>query len=175
MLRMAAPPPALTSIDLSAIIDANQTIAPYIRRTPFMYALLETRMGIRVDFGLKLENLQVGGSTQVRGLLNAVLHAPEDSIERGIVTVRFGGEHYAAAAAYVAGLLEVTVSVYVSRLTTDERLAMFQAPRMHTYINGESWESAARYAETQAQKRGQVFLHPFADPLIVSGLWNCWA
>ena len=155
--------------DLSAIEEASRTISPYIKRTPLMYAALETCVGQRVDLALKLDNLQVGGSAHVRGLLNAVLHAPDETVARGIATVCFGGEHYAAAAVYVAGLLEVPVSVYVSHLASQDRLAKYRAPRMQTHVHGESWESAARYAEAQAAAHNQIFLHPFADPLIVAG------
>jgi threonine dehydratase len=157
------------TIDLASITEASRVIGPYIKRSPLMYASLATRAGRPVDLALKLENLQVGGSMQVRGLINAVLHAPQEQVARGLVTVNFGGAHYSAAAAYIAALLEVPIAVYFSRATSDARRAEYRAPRMQTYVHGSTWESAARYATEQAARHGQVFLHPFADPLIIAG------
>jgi threonine dehydratase len=41
---------------------------------------------------------------------------------------------------------------------------------LKTYVYGNSWEAAARRAAEQAARHGQIFLHSFADPVIVAGL-----
>jgi threonine dehydratase len=164
------PPLGSRSVDLERVVEANHLIKPYIKRTPLMEAVLPNRSGERVQLALKLENLQVGGSVQVRGMLNAVLQAPDDTVSRGLVIVRFGGRHDGAAAAYIAALLDVPVSVFFPRVISRDRVAQYQVPRMKTYIYGNSWEAAARRAAEQAARHGQIFLHPFADPVIVAGL-----
>src|SRR5690242_6217899 len=89
-------------------VDVRQAagrIAPHIRRTPVLPAVVDGR---RVTF--KLEQLQLTGSFKVRGALNALLARPDT----GHVVTASGGNH-GLGVATAAGLLGVPATIYVPR------------------------------------------------------------
>ena len=89
---------ALYPVDLAAVRDAAERIAPYAHRTPVMTSgTLDDLAGRRLFF--KCENLQKVGAFKFRGACNAVMKLPADLAARGVVTHSSGNHAQAMALA----------------------------------------------------------------------------
>jgi predicted alternative tryptophan synthase beta-subunit len=120
-MALAAPNPtaarsraaALKEIDLTRVQEAQARVRPHIRRSPIMHAWLPTVDGGTGSIHLKLENLQVAGGADVRGVLNFALGLPHDVLAKVLVTVSWG--NVGSAVAYVGHILGVDATVYLTR------------------------------------------------------------
>src|SRR5690242_8980244 len=83
-VRLADYPKRAVGLSLDDISAAQRRTAGYLRYTPVMKARLAVASGGSVPLALKMENLQVTGGYQVRGLLNKVLGLPPELARRGL-------------------------------------------------------------------------------------------
>lgn len=97
-------PPMSYAVDLAAIRDAHELIAPHVHRTPVLTcATLDRRSGRALYF--KCENLQKGGAFKARGATNAVMQLDDETAARGVVTHSSGNHAQAVAiAAAIRGI-----------------------------------------------------------------------
>ena len=155
-------------IGIGDIEAARDRIAGRVRHTP-VTALdqLKTPLPIDAPVSLKLECLQVTGSFKARGAMNRLLATPEDDIRGGIVTAS-GGNHGLAVArtAYAAG---VSATIYVPTGVSPEKVAKMRAWNATVEIVGDEWGETNRNALAFAEAEGALYLHPFADPLVIAG------
>jgi len=155
-------------ITIADVEAARRRIAPHVRRTPIM-ALAQTRdapsPGQRVT--LKLECLQAAGSFKARGAMNRLLGASEKPGKAGLVTAS-GGNHGLAVArtAFVAGIPSM---VFLPRTVSPEKVEKLKEWKAHIEIVGHVFEHANAAAMDYAGRTGAVYIHPFADPLVVAG------
>ena len=155
-------------INITDIEAARVRIAPWVRHTPVMpLAQLKTPLPGSPRVTLKLECLQVTGSFKVRGAMNRLLTTPKDSIEKGIVTASGGNHGLAVArAAYVAGVPGI---VYVPATVSAVKVARMKAWNAQVEVIDGAWERANSLALEHAQRSGAMYVHPFADPMVVAG------
>jgi threonine dehydratase len=154
-------------IGLDDIRAAQERIGPYVRRTPVM-APTSAKEPLPLDkVFLKLECLQVTGSFKARGAMNRVLATPREDLAGGIVTAS-GGNHGLAVArtAYVAG---VPATVFLPANVSPAKVEKLKGWHARVEIAGEVWDTANAAALAHAQASGALYLHPFADPLVVAG------
>lgn len=115
---------------------------------------------------LKLENLQVGGSFKLRGVLNWARHIPPELLCNGLYT--FSAGNTALALGIVAQLMGVSARSYIPDTTPQyKREALTQAgvetiPRPMPELM-ESMFSAHEAAD------GWNVLHPWHDPHMLAG------
>jgi threonine dehydratase len=153
-------------IGLEDIRAARERIAPYVRRTPVL-APTSAKEPLPASVFLKLECLQVTGSFKARGAMNRVLATSREALAGGIVTAS-GGNHGLAVArtAYVAG---VPATVFLPSNVSPAKVEKLKGWRAQVVIVGEVWDIANEAALAFAEERGALYLHPFADPLVVAG------
>jgi threonine dehydratase len=155
-------------IDLAAIEEARQRIAPYIRKTPTLaFAQLSAgdRRDVRVT--LKLELLQAAGSFKARGAMNRLLTLTDSQRDRGIVTAS-GGNH-GLAIARSAHVLGAQAKVFLPSNVTADKVAKLKQWGASVEIVGDVWDDANAAALAHAEKTGATYAHPFSDPVVVAG------
>jgi threonine dehydratase len=151
-------------MDIAAIKQARERIAPYVKRTTLEYSrTLSEYLGTNVF--VKLELFQKTGAFKVRGAFNKLLSLSDEEKARGVVAVS-GGNH-AQAVAYASSVLGVDAVVLMPEST----------PR--NYVEATAGYGAkvdlqptiaAAFAEIKRfQAEGRVFVHPFDDPLVMAG------
>jgi threonine dehydratase len=145
---------------------AAARIAPYAQVTPVLRSdVLDASTGARLHF--KCENLQRGGAFKFRGACNAVWALDDDQAARGVLTHSSGNHGNALAlaaatrgiAAHVVipeGAVRAKVEAIERAGGTVHRCAPTQAVR------------EAMAAELQ-RETGAVFVHPYADALVMAG------
>lgn len=154
-------------IELEDIRAARERIAPHIRRTPVMVPTSSKEPLSPSAVTLKLECLQVTGSFKARGAMNRVLATPREALAAGLVTAS-GGNHGLAVArtAHVAG---VPAAIFLPSNVSPSKLHKLKGWGARVEIVGDVWDSANEAALAHAERTGALYLHPFADPLVVEG------
>lgn len=137
-------------------------VTPLVEESP-----LSARFGGQVLS--KLENLQYSGSFKIRGAANKVLSLDPVSV-RGVVAASAGnharGVARAARAAGIPATLVMPVWAPVSKAAAAER----EGGAGTTVIrHGESFDDAARHAESLAVGDGLTVVHPYDDPMVIAG------
>lgn len=156
------------TIELAEVESARARIAPHVRRTPTMQAWLDTALSRQTRIYLKLENLQVAGGLETRGVLYRALTLAGANSETGLVTVSAG--NIGAAVAYAARLLDMPATVFVPRpFTSRERMEDLAAWNARVVVQGTSWDAADRAAQAFAVEHGMTYVHPVADPALIVG------
>lgn len=154
-------------IALQDIEAARSRIAPHIRRTPLLHpkGLKATLPWERLV--LKLECLQVTGSFKARGAMNRVLASKPDEIRAGLVTAS-GGNHGLAVArtAYVTG---VPATIFLPTNVSPPKIEKLKEWGAAIEIGGANFDEANERALAFAEHSGALYVHPYADPLVVAG------
>ncbi len=155
------PPPTLDDIEAAArAIDGQVRETPLLRVGPQHRALAASLV-------LKLECLQVAGSFKARGAVNTVRSLGQDELARGLVTAS-GGNH-GLGVAYAGWQSRVPVTIYLPESTPAHKAAKLEDWGAKVVIEGAVWDDANRAALAAADRDGQTYVHPFADPRVIAG------
>jgi threonine dehydratase len=155
-------------IGIADIEAARARIAGRVRRTPVVpLDQLKSPPPVAGRVTLKLECLQVAGSFKARGAMNRVLATPKESLAAGLVTAS-GGNHGLAVArtAHVAGVL---AAIFVPANVSPAKVEKMKAWGARVEIAGAVFDQSNAAALDYAARTGAVYIHPFADPLVVAG------
>jgi len=157
------------AVDLGAVHEAQARLRPYVRRTPILQAWLpSTPRAEAIPLHLKLENLQVAGGADVRGILNFALSLSSDQLARGLVTASWS--NVGSAVAYVGHLLGIRTTVYVVRpFAVRESVAAIERWGAEVIVLGTTWDATERLASEHAADRGSAYIDPFADGVVIAG------
>lgn len=153
-------------IDLPDIKAAAERIAGRVLRTP---ALPSSAISAATDTDvvLKLDNLQATGAFKERGAANRLSLLSEDERARGVIAMSAG--NHAQAVARHANLLGVAATIVMPRFTPATKVTRTAAWGAEVVLHGETLAEAAAHAETLAQERQLVFVHPYNDPAVIAG------
>ncbi len=159
----------IPTVELGSVHEAQVRLRPYVRRTPIMQAWLPSTPGVAtVPLHLKLENLQIAGGADVRGVLNFALSLPPDQLARGLVTASWG--NVGSAVAYVGHLLGISTTVYMVRpFASGEMIAAIERWGAEVVVQGTTWDATERIASEYASDHGIAYIHPFAHPAVIAG------
>ncbi len=128
---------------------------------------LSERFGGRVLS--KLENLQVSGSFKIRGAASKVFSLDPTRV-RGVIAASAGnharGVARSARSAGIPATLVMPVWAPVSKSAAAQREG---GENTRIILHGETFEEASRHAGTVAEESGFVVVHPFDDPMVISG------
>jgi threonine dehydratase len=155
-------------ITLDDVQQADERIAPYVRRTPLVAArCLKDDPCKDGELLLKLECLQATGSFKARGAANKLLSLTSEEVRRGIITAS-GGNH-GLATAYAGWLGKTRTTVYLPESASREKAAKIATWGATVVVKGRHWDDANREALAVADREGLTYFHPFADPVVIAG------
>lgn len=155
---------ASPDLTVSGIEEAGKRIAGKVRRTPCWHsAALSEELGRNIF--VKLENLQIGGSFKIRGVLNRLMTMTRQERLAGIATVS-GGNH-AIAVAIAAKMLKLPAFVSMPRTAPTFNIEAARSQGAEVFL-ADDVGKAFEKAQSQT-KQGKVFIHPFDDLDIIAG------
>ena len=134
--------------------------------TPFESApRLSRRLGN--DVLLKREDLQRVFSFKLRGAYNRMAHLSDAERARGVVTASAG--NHAQGVAYAARHLGVAATIVMPETTPEIKVQAVREMNASVVLAGDTYGEAKLHADEIAANTGQVFIHPFDDPLVIAG------
>ena len=152
---------------LASIQDAYQRISSHIRRTPLEYDLQLSQL-TGAEVYLKLENWQLSGSFKLRGVMNKVLSIPEEKRKQQYFVAVSTGNH-AAAFAYTMHHFGLKGKVFLPEIISSAKLDFIRSHNIDYELYGQDSVDTEFYARQYAETNQAILVHPYNDPLIVTG------
>src|SRR5688500_4834570 len=153
-----------SQLDISAVKQARDRIAPYVARTHLEKRdTLSQRLGAGVY--VKYELFQKTGSFKVRGAFNKMLGLTDAERSGGVVAVS-GGNH-AQAVAFAARQLGIRPMIVMPESTPHNYVAATEAYGAEVDLQPTIADAFARIEHYRAE--GMAFIHPFDDPQVMAG------
>jgi threonine dehydratase len=151
---------------LQAILQAEQKIRPYIRKTPLEYSphLSKTTNS---QVYLKLEIFQFTGSFKVRGALNALLSLTEAQSARGVVAASSG--NHGIAVAFGLNSLNINGTIFVPEDTSPAKVAAINNYGVDIRFWSTDCLKTEMYARSYAEQMDMLYLSPYNDVHVVGG------
>lgn len=139
---------------------------PGLVRTPSVRSYgLDGELGCELT--LKLENLQATGAFKERGALVKLMSLSEEQSHAGVIAAS-AGNHAQGVARHAARFgIQATIVMPVSTpKVKTEATAQLGA---EVILKGADFDAANAWAQTEAERSGKTFVHPFDDPHIIAG------
>jgi threonine dehydratase len=137
-----------------------------IVRTPIVYSHTLSKL-CGCDTLFKLENLQMTGAFKERGALNKLHHLGAAERAAGVITASAG--NHAQGVAYHAQRLGIRAKVVMPIGTPLIKVVSTQEYGAAVVLHGETFDDAYEHAAQLAAQEELVFVHPFADALVIAG------
>jgi threonine dehydratase len=148
------------------IETAYSLIREHIAHTPVVYShTLSKLCGCNTLF--KLENLQMTGAFKERGALNKLFNLTAMERAAGVITASAG--NHAQGVAYHAQRLEIKAKIVMPIGTPLIKVVSTQDYGAEVVLHGETFDDAYEHARQLEVEEKLVFVHPFADPLVIAG------
>ena len=119
------------------------------------------------EIWLKFENLQFTAAFKERGAFNRLAALSADERKRGVIAMSAG--NHAQGVAYHAKRLGIRATIVMPVGTPMVKIENTRRHGAEVLVEGPTLEEAAAFAVSEGQRRGQVFVHPYDDPLIIAG------
>jgi threonine dehydratase len=165
----SSPTPGLTGnlpVQPADVFAARAMLQPVIRETP----LLESSALSALAGGpvyLKCENLQRGGSFEVRGAYLRIARLSPAERERGVVAASAG--NHAQGVALAAAALGTRATVVMPAAAPLPKVAATRSYGADVILHGAAVEDALAMAQDLAEETGSIFIHPFDHPDVIAG------
>ncbi len=162
----------VSSVTLETIQAAADLLQPHIRQTPILDAChartpLPHPLPHPCRLHLKLEQLQLTGSFKIRGATHKLLRLSEQQRQNGIVAAS-GGNH-GRAVAYLGWKRSIPTTIFLPHTTPQEKIEAIEHWKVNIELAGDTLDEAMDIAQRRAEQTNQGFIHPFADPEVISG------
>ena len=153
-------------IPLDDIRAAAATIDDQAVRTPVVRSdAIDALVGATV-YG-KDESRQRAGSFKFRGAFNRLSAIPDSMRDLGVVAVSSG--NHGAAVACAAQILGIEATVHIPADVAAAKRALIEAFGARIVTFERSTPDREAGARQQVADTGATFVHPFEDPLVMSG------
>ncbi len=116
---------------------------------------------------LKREDLQVVFSFKLRGAYNKIYRLNDEEKKRGVIAASAG--NHAQGVALAGSSLGVKTTIIMPRTTPGIKVNSVRDLGGRVELVGDSFDEASDYAQTLAEKKKRVFIHPFDDPDVIAG------
>jgi len=153
-------------IDLETIVTAHERIRGIVVDTPFSYApRLSEQSGCEIY--LKKENLQVTGAFKIRGAYNKIASLSDHERSLGVITASAG--NHAQGVAMAAQIFAINALIVMPESTPLTKINGVRYYGAEVILAGSNYDEAYAYAYEYSQKNEMVFVHPFADEVVIAG------
>jgi threonine dehydratase len=157
---------ATALVTMDDIRRAAKVIEGAVVRTPCDRSLTLGR-DLDSEIWLKFENLQFTSSYKERGALVRLTALSEAERKRGVIAMSAG--NHAQGVSYHAGRLGIPATIVMPEGTPAVKAENTKRWGANVILEGKTLEEAARFAHAYGEEHGLVFVHPFDDPLVISG------
>jgi threonine dehydratase len=147
-------------IPLVWLEQANERIAPYIKKTPLTY-------DPQNDLYIKWENHQVTGSFKVRGAFNKVFSLQKWELERGLVTASAG--NHGQGVALAGRIKHAPVIVFVSNHASPNKIDAMRELGAEIHLVDGGYAEAECAGIDFAKKTNTVWISPYNDGMVIAG------
>jgi len=156
----------LELVTLASIQAARKRIADAIHLSPCQLSHhLSERIGLPIF--LKLENLQRTGSFKERGALNKLLTLTDEERSRGVIAASAG--NHAQGVAFHATKLGIRSQIVMPQATPLVKVVSTRGFGAEVILHGANYDEACEEALARCARQGMTFIHPFDDPVVISG------
>ncbi len=156
----------VTAPGLPEIERARELLDGVARVTPVYPSETFSRLAGR-PVTLKAENLQRTGSFKIRGAYTKLSSLNPERLAAGVVAASAG--NHGQAVAWAARELGAPARVFMPH---DSPMAKFDATRSYgadVELTGQAIEESITAALAYVSETGATFIHPFEDPVVISG------
>ena len=153
-------------ITLKDVERAAATLAGQVANTPCLHSRTLSEL-TGAEIHLKFENHQFTASFKERGALNRLTALTADERRRGVIAASAG--NHAQGVAHHAQRLGVPATIVMPQFTPQVKVERTRAFGAEVVLTGENFDAAYDHAQTLAQQRDLVFIHPYDDPLVMAG------
>lgn len=119
---------------------------------------------------IKREDLQIVRSFKIRGAYNKISSLTDSEKKRGVVCASAG--NHAQGVAYSCAALKVKGVIYMPITTPNqkvEKVRGFGKSYVTVKLEGDSFDEANKSAQKYCKQNNAVYVHPFDDPMTISG------
>ncbi len=156
----------MESVTLASIEEARARIGDAIHLSPCQLSHhLSERIGMPIF--LKLENLQRTGSFKERGALNKLLTLTDEQRKRGVIAASAG--NHAQGVAFHATKLGIRSQIVMPQATPLVKVVSTRGFGAEVILHGANYDEACDEAIARCDQQGLTFIHPFDDPVVISG------
>lgn len=153
-------------VSLADIKKAQEQIRSIVRKTPLEFsAALSGRVGVPIH--LKCENLQLTGSFKIRGALNKISSLTDSEKAKGVLAASAG--NHAQGVALSAAKLGVQSTIVMPKGASMVKQSATRNYGAKVILHGDNYDQAYAHARELVKDSGAIFVHPYEDPLIISG------
>jgi threonine dehydratase len=153
-------------VTIADIRKAAALIAGAVARTPTTAAPALSELAA-AEIYLKLESLHRTGSFKERGALNKLATFSPAQRRAGVVAMSAG--NHAQGVAYHAQRLGIPATIVMPEGTPFTKIDRTEAFGATVVLTGSSLAAARQAAQTLADERGLIFVHPYDDPAVIAG------
>src|SRR5258708_31179067 len=153
-------------VTIAAVRQAAAAIDGAIAHTPVVPALAISELA-GAEIHLKLETLHRTGSFKERGALAKLLTLDPSARRAGVVAMSAG--NHAQGVAYHARRLGIPATIVMPAGTPFIKIDRTEALGARVVLKGQSLVDARRAADSLAEERGFVQVHPYDDPAVIAG------
>ena len=153
-------------ISAAGIINARDQMSKDVLRTPTVFSPgLSQLTGANIH--LKLENQQVTSSFKPRGAYTKMSKIGKEKIARGVIAMSAG--NHAQAVAYHAKRLMVPCVIVMPSQTPFSKVNRTRALGAEVILEGRNLNECELTVNRIISDRKMTLIHPYDDPLIITG------
>lgn len=116
---------------------------------------------------LKREDLQSVHSFKLRGAYNKICQLTPDEMKSGVIAASAG--NHAQGVALSAKKLGISAVIVMPTTTPAIKVEAVKGYGAEVVLIGDSYSDAYEHSQKLARESGRVFVHPFDDPLVITG------
>jgi threonine dehydratase len=153
--------------DLSDVLEARQTVAPFLQKTPLLHnSLLSGLLSAQVY--VKYENHLPTNSFKVRGGINLLSHLSSNGNKQTVITASTG--NHAQSISYASKLFRTRAIIAMPENANPLKIEATKSHGAEVLFHGRDFDEAREYVERLAEERGYRYIHSANEPLLISGV-----
>jgi len=157
------------NITIQQIDEAAKRLEKVVTKTPLQFS---KRMSEKFDANIyiKREDLQEVRSYKIRGAYNKMAALSTIERKKGVVTASAG--NHAQGVAYSCSHLKIHGTIFMpvtTPLQKIERVKHFGGNYVTVKLIGLTYDESAKAAHDYCDKKNEVYIHAFNDPLTIAG------
>ena len=154
----------MLKISFEDIEKSAKRILPFVKKTALTRSAYFSQL-FNTNLFFKWESEQEIKSFKIRGALNKILSLSEAEKKHGLIAASAG--NHAQGVAWAARHTGTKARVVMMKTASKVKIEAAKKYGAEVLLEGKTYDES--YAYAQAVKGEALFIHPFADPLIIAG------